>query len=113
MSWPALVFLSLIGMLLVEFKLKKMWKSPNGTIRNILGGTVFRAPIIISNVPRLVSSWNKPITIGRHAFGDQVQLRLILCGRERTYSAYVFFCFHCANCCPFYYAYFAAYYVVL
>jgi len=54
-----------------EFKLKKMWKSPNGTIRNILGGTVFRAPIIISNVPRLVSSWNKPITIGRHAFGDQ------------------------------------------
>jgi len=54
-----------------EFKLKKMWKSPNGTIRNILGGTVFRAPIIISNVPRLVTSWTKPITIGRHAFGDQ------------------------------------------
>lgn len=51
-----------------------MWKSPNGTIRNILGGTVFRAPIIISNVPRLVSSWSKPITIGRHAFGDQVNL---------------------------------------
>jgi len=54
-----------------EFKLKQMWKSPNGTIRNILGGTVFRSPIIISNVPRLVPSWVKPITIGRHAFGDQ------------------------------------------
>jgi len=54
-----------------EFKLKKMWKSPNGTIRNILGGTVFRSPIIISNVPRLVTCWKKPITIGRHAFGDQ------------------------------------------
>jgi isocitrate dehydrogenase len=54
-----------------EFKLKKMWKSPNGTIRNILGGTVFRAPILISNIPRLVTSWTKPITIGRHAFGDQ------------------------------------------
>lgn len=48
-----------------------MWKSPNGTIRNILGGTVFREPIIISNVPRLVPSWKKPIVIGRHAFGDQ------------------------------------------
>jgi len=54
-----------------EFKLKKMWKSPNGTIRNILGGTVFRSPIIISNIPRIVPGWNKPITIGRHAFGDQ------------------------------------------
>jgi len=54
-----------------EFKLKKMWKSPNGTIRNILGGTVFRSPIIISNIPRLVTCWQKPITIGRHAFGDQ------------------------------------------
>jgi len=48
-----------------------MWKSPNGTIRNILGGTVFRSPIIISNIPRLVTTWDKPITIGRHAFGDQ------------------------------------------
>jgi len=55
----------------VEFKLKEMWKSPNGTIRNILGGTVFREPIIIKNIPRLVSSWKKPIVIGRHAFGDQ------------------------------------------
>ena len=54
-----------------EFKLKQMWKSPNGTIRNILGGTVFREPILIDNVPRLVPSWTKPIIIGRHAFGDQ------------------------------------------
>jgi isocitrate dehydrogenase len=54
-----------------EFKLKQMWKSPNGTIRNILDGTVFREPIICSNVPRLVTTWNKPIVIGRHAFGDQ------------------------------------------
>ena len=54
-----------------EFKLKKMWKSPNGTIRNILGGTVFREPIICKNVPRLVQGWTKPIVIGRHAFGDQ------------------------------------------
>jgi isocitrate dehydrogenase len=54
-----------------EFNLKKMWLSPNGTIRNILGGTIFRAPIVISNVPRLVPGWTKPIIIGRHAFGDQ------------------------------------------
>ena len=54
-----------------EFKLKKMWKSPNGTIRNYLGGTVFRAPIIINNIPKLVPGWKKPIIIGRHAFGDQ------------------------------------------
>ena len=54
-----------------EFKLKKMWKSPNGTIRNILGGTVFREPIICQNVPRLVPGWTSPIVIGRHAFGDQ------------------------------------------
>jgi isocitrate dehydrogenase len=54
-----------------EFKLKKMWKSPNGTIRNILGGTVFREPIICTNVPRLVPNWTAPIVIGRHAFGDQ------------------------------------------
>lgn len=57
---------------LLEFKLKKMWKSPNGTIRNILGGTVFREPIICKNIPRLVPGWTKPITIGRHAHGDQV-----------------------------------------
>ncbi|TIU84606.1 MAG: NADP-dependent isocitrate dehydrogenase, partial [Mesorhizobium sp.] len=54
-----------------EFKLKKMWKSPNGTIRNILGGTIFREPIIMKNVPRLVPGWTKPIVVGRHAFGDQ------------------------------------------
>jgi len=54
-----------------EFSLKKMWKSPNGTIRNIVGGTVFREPIICRNIPRLVPGWTKPINIGRHAFGDQ------------------------------------------
>ncbi len=54
-----------------EFGLKKMWKSPNGTLRNIIGGTVFREPIICSNVPRLVPGWTQPIVIGRHAFGDQ------------------------------------------
>jgi len=54
-----------------EFGLKKMWKSPNGTIRNIIGGTVFREPIVMSNVPRYVQGWTKPIVIGRHAFGDQ------------------------------------------
>ena len=54
-----------------EFGLKKMWRSPNGTIRNILGGTVFRQPIIMQNVPRLVPGWTEPIVIGRHAFGDQ------------------------------------------
>ncbi len=54
-----------------EFGLKKMWKSPNGTIRNILGGVIFREPIVMSNVPRLVPSWTKPVVIGRHAFGDQ------------------------------------------
>ncbi|MFI0432320.1 MAG: NADP-dependent isocitrate dehydrogenase [Candidatus Nanopelagicales bacterium] len=54
-----------------EFGLKKMWRSPNGTIRNILGGVIFREPIIISNVPRLVPGWTKPIVVGRHAFGDQ------------------------------------------
>ncbi|MDT8346779.1 MAG: isocitrate dehydrogenase (NADP(+)) [Flavobacteriaceae bacterium] len=54
-----------------EFQLKKMWRSPNGTIRNIIGGTVFREPIIMKNVPRYVQGWTKPIVIGRHAFGDQ------------------------------------------
>jgi len=54
-----------------EFGLKKMWRSPNGTLRNILGGVIFREPIIISNIPRLVPGWTKPIVIGRHAFGDQ------------------------------------------
>jgi len=54
-----------------EFKLKQMWKSPNGTIRNELNGTVFREPIVIKNIPRLVPGWTSPIVIGRHAFGDQ------------------------------------------
>src|SRR5437762_13443104 len=54
-----------------EFGLKEMWRSPNGTIRNILGGTIFREPIICKNVPRLVPGWTKPIVIGRHAYGDQ------------------------------------------
>ncbi len=54
-----------------EFDLKKMWRSPNGTIRNIIGGTVFREPIICSNIPKLVPSWSDPVVIGRHAFGDQ------------------------------------------
>ena len=54
-----------------EFHLKKMWKSPNGTIRNILGGLIFREPIVCRNIPRLVPGWTKPIIIGRHAYGDQ------------------------------------------
>src|SRR5439155_3183771 len=54
-----------------EFGLKKMWLSPNGTIRNILGGVIFREPIVIRNIPRLVPGWTKPIIIGRHAHGDQ------------------------------------------
>ena len=54
-----------------EFGLKQMWKSPNGTIRNILGGVIFREPIICKNVPRLVPGWTKPIVVGRHAYGDQ------------------------------------------
>ena len=54
-----------------EFNLKKMWKSPNGTIRNIIGGTIFREPIVCKNVPRLVPGWTQPIVIGRHAYGDQ------------------------------------------
>lgn len=53
-----------------EFNLKQMWKSPNGTIRNILDGTVFREPIVIKNIPRLVPGWIKPIIVGRHAYGD-------------------------------------------
>ena len=78
-----------------EFSLKKMWKSPNGTIRNILGGVVFREPIVISNVPRLVPGWTDPIVVGRHAFGDQYKatdfrvpgpgkLRLVFEGEDGT-----------------------------
>src|SRR6266853_1637652 len=54
-----------------EFNLKRMWRSPNGTIRNIIGGVIFREPIICRNVPRLIPGWTKPIVIGRHAYGDQ------------------------------------------
>ena len=78
-----------------EFGLKKMWKSPNGTIRNILGGVVFREPIVIKNVPRLVPGWTDPIVVGRHAFGDQYKatdfrvpgpgkLRLVFEGQDGT-----------------------------
>ena len=65
-----------------EYNLKQMWKSPNGTIRNILGGTVFREPIIISNIPRLVSKWNKPIVIGRHAHADIYKCQDMLVPKE-------------------------------
>ncbi|AWS40709.1 NADP-dependent isocitrate dehydrogenase [Streptosporangium sp. 'caverna'] len=67
-----------------EFGLKKMWKSPNGTIRNILGGVIFREPIIMSNVPRLVPGWTKPIIIGRHAFGDQYRATDLVVPGEGT-----------------------------
>ena len=67
-----------------EFGLKKMWKSPNGTIRNIIGGTVFRQPIICGNVPRLVPGWTKPIVIGRHAFGDQYRATDFVVDRPGT-----------------------------
>lgn len=61
-----------------EFKLKKMWKSPNGTIRSILNGTVFREPIVLKSIPQIVPGWTKPIMIGRHAFGDQYQATDVL-----------------------------------
>ncbi len=68
----------------VEFDLKKMWRSPNGTIRNILGGTVFREPIICQNIPRLVPGWTRPIVIGRHAFGDQYRATdMLISGKGR------------------------------
>jgi isocitrate dehydrogenase len=72
--------------LFIEFKLKKMWLSPNGTIRNILGGTVFREPILCQKVPRLVPGWTEAIVIGRHAFGDQVL------------KIYQFMCTECKHC---------------
>ena len=68
-----------------EFGLKKMWLSPNGTIRNILGGTIFREPIVINNIPRIIPHWEKPIVIGRHAFGDQYRCTNIItpdCGGD-------------------------------
>ena len=69
-----------------EFNLKQMWLSPNGTIRNILGGTIFRAPIVIKNVPRLVPGWTKPIIIGRHAFGDQYRADNFKVDRAGTFT---------------------------
>jgi isocitrate dehydrogenase len=69
-----------------EFNLRKMWLSPNGTIRNILGGTIFRAPIVIKNVPRLVPGWTKPIIIGRHAFGDQYRADNFKVDRPGTFT---------------------------
>ena len=69
-----------------EFGLKKMWRSPNGTIRNILGGTVFRAPIVTSNIPKYVPGWQNPIIIGRHAFGDQYKAKDIKVDRPGTLS---------------------------
>ena len=69
-----------------EFGLKKMWKSPNGTIRNILGGTVFREPIICKNIPRLVTTWTKPITIGRHAHGDQYKATDLVTNRAGRFE---------------------------
>ena len=73
-----------------EFNLSKMWKSPNGTIRNIVGGTVFREPIIMSNVPRYVQGWTKPIVIGRHAFGDQYKATdTVIKGRGKLTMTFV------------------------
>ena len=69
-----------------EFDLKQMWLSPNGTIRNILGGTIFRAPIIIKNVPRLVPGWAKPVIIGRHGFGDQYRASNFKVDRPGTFT---------------------------
>ena len=66
-----------------EFNLKQMWKSPNGTIRNILGGVIFREPIICRNVPRLVPGWTQPIVVGRHAYGDQYRATMIRVPRPR------------------------------
>eukprot|EP00894_Picocystis_sp_ML_P002793 jgi/Pico_ML_1/53310/g3879.t1 len=69
-----------------EFGLKKMWKSPNGTIRNILNGTVFREPIVIDNIPRLVPGWKKPIVVGRHAFGDQYKATDFVTGKPGKFQ---------------------------
>jgi isocitrate dehydrogenase len=69
-----------------EFNLKQMWKSPNGTIRNILNGTVFREPIIIKNIPRLIPGWKNPIIIGRHAFGDQYKATDFVVDRPGTFE---------------------------
>ena len=76
-----------------EFGLKKMWRSPNGTIRNILGGTVFRQPIICKNIPKYVPGWTKPIVIGRHAFGDQYRATdFLVPGSGKLFLKFVTFC---------------------
>ena len=75
-----------------EFGLKQMWKSPNGTIRNILGGTVFREAIICKNIPRLVPGWTKSIVIGRHAYGDQVCFKWLI-DLINQIKKYIFYCF--------------------
>src|SRR5207342_1296238 len=73
-----------------EFKLKEMWRSPNGTIRNILGGVIFREPIICKNVPRLVPGWTQPIIIGRHAYGDQYRATdFLVPGKGKLYLTFV------------------------
>jgi len=73
-----------------EFNLKKMWKSPNGTLRNILGGTIFREPIVMKNIPRLVPNWTSPIVIGRHAFGDQYKCTdFVTPGKGKLFITYV------------------------
>ena len=82
--------LTIFSILPLEFGLKQMWKSPNGTIRNILGGTVFREPIICKNIPLLVPGWKKPIVIGRHAYGDQVCLCVCVCVRACVLSRMLF-----------------------
>lgn len=68
-----------------------MWKSPNGTIRNILNGTVFREPIIMDNIPRIVPGWTEPIVIGRHAFGDQVRKKKWTCEKKLMVSLVSFY----------------------
>ena len=69
-----------------EFGLKQMWRSPNGTIRNVLNGTVFREPIVLKNIPRLVPGWKKPIVVGRHAFGDQYKATDFVADRPGTFQ---------------------------
>lgn len=74
----------LIFIYILEFKLKKMWLSPNGTIRNILGGTVFREPILCKSIPRVVPGWTKPMVIGRHAHGDQYKAQDLVVPKPGT-----------------------------